>query len=106
MSQSSQIPALLVQGIVINDDKEKAEAFNSTYLESSNLNDTGKETPPVPPVPHELLSEITVTQEDVNKALLNLKPDKAWTVLVLGYSRKQDRLLPQHCVDFLICLYS
>ena len=78
MSQSSQIPALLVQGTVINDDQEKAEAFNTTYLESSNLNDTGKETPPVPPVPHECLSEITVTHEDVNKALLNLKTDKAF----------------------------
>jgi histone acetyltransferase (RNA polymerase elongator complex component) len=39
MSQTSQIPALLVDGVVINDDKEKAEAFNHTYLESSNLDD-------------------------------------------------------------------
>jgi hypothetical protein len=78
MAQTSQIPALLVDGAVINDDKEKAEAFNNTYLESSNLNEAGKDTPPEPAADCELLSEIEVTEEDVNKALLNLKPDKAF----------------------------
>jgi hypothetical protein len=78
MAQTSQIPALLVEGQVIDDDKEKAEAFNKTYLESSNLDDTGKTLPPAPNVGHDLLSEITVTHEDVNKALLHLKLDKAF----------------------------
>jgi hypothetical protein len=78
MAQTSQIPAILVDGKVINDDREKAEAFNKTYLDSSNLNDDGKDIPPPPVVDHELLSEITVTQEDVNMVLLNLKVDKAF----------------------------
>jgi hypothetical protein len=78
MSQSSQIPAILVDGVVLNDDKEKAQAFNNTYLESSNLDDDGQTVPPTPAVDHEPLTEITVTEDDVSKALLHLKPDKAF----------------------------
>ena len=78
MSQTSQIPAILVDDTVVTDDKEKAEAFNKTYLESATLDDDGKEPPPVPEVGHNLLSELQITHDDVNKALLSLKPDKAF----------------------------
>jgi hypothetical protein len=78
MSQCSQIPALMVDGNVITDDRDKAEAFNKSYLDMSVVNDDGKVLPPAPNVAHDQLEELVVTQDDVNKVLLNLKPDKAF----------------------------
>jgi hypothetical protein len=78
MSQASQIPALMVDGNVITDNREKAEAFNKSYLETSVLKDDAKDLPPPPEPDHDQLTEIVVTHEDVYKVLLNLKSDKAF----------------------------
>jgi hypothetical protein len=42
-SRSTQIPAINDDGTILTDDKDKANAFNKTYLASSDLNDQGKE---------------------------------------------------------------
>jgi hypothetical protein len=68
-SKGSSIPALLKDGTMISDDKEKAELFNATYLASSKLNDTRITLPDLPNPSHELLNEITIKESEVNEIL-------------------------------------
>ena len=77
-SKGSAIPALYHQRKVYTDDKEKAEIFNQTYLESSNLENQPNQVPDLPDPDHELLNDIVITEKEVNDILLSLDVTKSY----------------------------
>ena len=77
-AQTARIPALSVDGEVIVDDQAKAEAFNATYLESSNLDDSDKQLPPFQNLDHPIMDEIHVSPEEVDDILSILDTSKAY----------------------------
>jgi hypothetical protein len=76
--RGSSIPTLVHNGKQCTTDTEKAEAFNLTYLESSNLNDDDAILPNLPSPKHELLETITISENDVNEIILGLDTTKSY----------------------------
>jgi hypothetical protein len=77
--KTSSFPALVKDGIIYTSDKDKAEAFNHTYLESANLAIDGEEeTLDEIVLDHELLDHISVTEQDVGDILKGLNTNKAY----------------------------
>jgi hypothetical protein len=77
-NKGSRIPALFENGIVYTSDKDKANLFNKTYLEATELNSEGKEPPDLPIPNHDLLGEIQITDQDVREVLKNLNTTKSY----------------------------
>ena len=62
LSKASEYLAMVKDEIIYTTDKDKAEIFNETYLESANVTEDQYDTPLVDSLPnYEPLSEITVT---------------------------------------------
>jgi hypothetical protein len=79
-TKAASYPSLVKDGEIYDTDKGKAEAFNATYIESQDLPDDGAR-PPLgdPPLPdYELLTEITVTEQDVKDVLSTIDANKAY----------------------------
>jgi hypothetical protein len=78
-SKKSNYPTMVKDGETFITDKEKAEAFNSTYLQSSNLTGDNFDLPPDDSLPdYEPLEEIKILEQDVDDILKCLDPTKAY----------------------------
>ena len=77
--KTTNYPTMIKNDIMYVTDKEKAEVFNQTYLESATLDlgnddiDLGDNTPD-----HDLLSHIIVKEQDVRDILISIDPNKAY----------------------------
>jgi hypothetical protein len=75
------IPSLLYKGEVLSSDKDKAQAFNETYLASGLLEDDGKDIPPDPdPNLGNLhpIEDFDITEQEVIDMLKGVDPSKAY----------------------------
>jgi hypothetical protein len=70
---------MVKNGVIYSTDEEKAQAFNETYIESSNIVGDQFDIPQEDITPdHELLSEIIITERDVDDILKTIDPNKAY----------------------------
>jgi hypothetical protein len=77
--KSSSFPVMEKDGTLYCTDKEKADLFNETYLESSNLAGDHFDLPgPAPQVDHDTLENIVITEKDVEDVLKSLNVNKAY----------------------------
>jgi hypothetical protein len=77
--KDSQYPTMTKNDIIYTTDKEKAEVFNETYLESANsVPDNENDILPDIIPPHDLLENITITEQDVSDILKTLNTKKAY----------------------------
>ncbi|MEW8548237.1 MAG: endonuclease/exonuclease/phosphatase family protein, partial [Candidatus Thiodiazotropha sp.] len=75
--QSFSIPPLKVDGIVIEEDLDKATALNDYFLEQTVLDDANASLPATPFADLNLLSSIAITSEEVQSTLQSLAIGKA-----------------------------
>ena len=76
---SVSIPPLEVNGTMINDDKEKAEAFNTFFLSVTSLDEVGKELPNDPAILNiNSLVSLHVSENDVQDQLQCLDVNKSY----------------------------
>jgi hypothetical protein len=77
--KTTAYPSIVKDGIIHSTDKEKAEAFNETYIQSSSITDDPYEDDLIEMSPdHELLEEIVVTEQDVKDILKTINTNKAY----------------------------
>jgi hypothetical protein len=76
----TQIPSMLYNGEVLTSDKDKAQAFNETYLRSSTLEDEHKQLPedPDPPEEQSHIEDFDITEQEVIDILKGINPNKAY----------------------------
>jgi hypothetical protein len=78
-SKKSNYPTMIQDGVIYATDKEKADIFNSTYLESSNLAGDHFELPDDEHVlGHEPLEEIIIQEKEVDDILQGIDVNKAY----------------------------
>jgi hypothetical protein len=78
-SKKSSYPVMIKNGIFYSTDKEKADLFNETYLESSNLSGDHFDLPDEENTPqHELLDEIIILEKDVDDIIKGINTNKAY----------------------------
>jgi L-rhamnose mutarotase len=78
-SKKSQYPAMVRNGQIYSTDKEKAEAFNETYLESSSTVNDDYELPNENMFyEHETLDNIEILEKDVEDVLKCINVNKAY----------------------------
>ncbi|MCG7869675.1 MAG: endonuclease/exonuclease/phosphatase family protein [Candidatus Thiodiazotropha taylori] len=75
--QSFSIPPLKVDGIVVEEDLEKATALNDYFTEQTILDDTHASLPATPPADFHSLSSIVITPDEVQSVLQSLTIGKA-----------------------------
>lgn len=71
-----EIPPLQNNGQNIDDNMEKANLFNKYFQQQTSIDDTGHDLP-VLPESENVLSSITLSSQDINDVLRNLKTGKA-----------------------------
>jgi hypothetical protein len=78
-TKKSSYPVMEKDGVFYSTDEEKAEVFNQTYLESSNLAGDHFDLPGPAPIPdHDLLDTIVISEKDVEDVLKCLDTNKAY----------------------------
>jgi hypothetical protein len=78
-NKKSTFPVMEKDGILYSTDKEKAEVFNETYIESSDLAGQSFDLPGDAPEPnYEHLQDIIITEQDVSDVLKGLDTNKAY----------------------------
>jgi hypothetical protein len=78
-SKKSNYPVMIKGGVIYSTDKEKAEAFNETYLESANMAGDLYDVPFEDIIPdHEVLDEIKITERDVADVIKCINTNKAY----------------------------
>ena len=78
-SKKSSYPVIIKDGVQCLTDKEKAQAFNQTYLDSSNLTgDNFELDDPIEDIDHEVLEHIEITEKDVEDVIKGINTNKAY----------------------------
>jgi hypothetical protein len=78
-TKKSSYPVIIKDGVQCLSDKEKAQAFNETYLTSSTLNGDDFEIyEPDIEVDHEKLEHIEITEQDVEDVISGINTNKAY----------------------------
>jgi hypothetical protein len=79
VNKKSNYPSMVKDGEIYSTDKEKAQIFNQTYLDSSNLEGRDYDVPQDETLPeHEPLEEITILEKDVDDILKCIDTNKAY----------------------------
>jgi hypothetical protein len=77
--KKTSFPVIIKDGVFCDTDKEKAEAFNKTYLDSSNLTGEFFDLPEgEEEIGHEPLEFIRVTEKDVDDVIKGINTNKAY----------------------------
>lgn len=76
-NHTSSYPPLKVGDTTIHDDKEKAESFNSFFLEQTNLDDVNTAVPSNDTQVLNTLSNIAITNEDISDLIKCIDVNKA-----------------------------
>jgi hypothetical protein len=78
-SKKSKYPAIVKDGVIYSTDKEKAQAFNDTFVASSNMTEDDYDAPmeDITP-PHDKLDHIEVLEKDVEDILKGINTNKAY----------------------------
>lgn len=71
------IPTLETENGIIESDQDKAEVLNDFFIQQSTINDTNAALPLFVPPAHDTLNSITITQDEVLKAIKSLDINKA-----------------------------
>jgi hypothetical protein len=78
-SKKSNYPVMIHDNKICESDKDKAEAFNDTYVKSSTLNDDDFEVPDVQmELDHEPIEHIRILEKDVDDIIKCLDVNKAY----------------------------
>ena len=94
VSISFSIPAMLLSdGTCATDSKTKASAFNTFFLQHSNINTDNANLPPSNPLTDNVLENISLTEEEVLGLLKTTDPSKA-----TGYDSISPRMLKEAAI--------
>ena len=71
------VPILQANGLVIESDDQKAEAFNEFFIQQSTVDDTDSHLSKFVAPNYDTLNKIVITQQDVIKAIKEFDANKA-----------------------------